>query len=153
MDGLERYEDPRGFSLLVPIGWELAVDPRADTALVAVEPDRDGGFRANVVVTVDDLPPEMDFTGWQQTVEPMLENALDDHLLLDLERLDVAPGGPSTRRLLHHLIEESGPVTAEQWSSARGRTGYTLTCSAATPAYDSLADVLTEVGRSWRLTS
>lgn len=153
MDGLECYDDPRGFSLLVPTGWELAVDPRADTALVAVEPDRGEGFRANVVVTVDDLPPELDFTSWQATVEPMLERALGDYLLLDLERIDAEPDGASTRRLLHHLIEDSGPVTAEQWSSTRGRTGYTLTCSVATPAYDSLADVLTEVGHSWRLTS
>ncbi len=153
MDGLELHEDPRGFSLLVPTGWELAVDPRADTALVAVEPEHGVDFRANVVVTIDDLPAELDFTGWQATVEPMLEHVLGDYLLIDLEHLDAEPEGPYTRRLLHHLVEELGPVTAEQWSSARGRTGYTVTCSVATPAYDSLADVLSDVGRSWRLTS
>lgn len=153
MGGLERYEDLRGFSLQVPTGWEQLVDPRADTALVVVEPDHGMGFRANIVVTVDDLPDGLDFISWQASVEPMLEHSLGDYLLLDLERLDDDTGGPSTRRLLHHVVEESGPVTAEQWSSARGRTGYTVTCSVATPAYDSLADVLTEVGHSWRLPS
>jgi len=50
-------------------------------------------------------------------------------------------------------VAQSEPVTAEQWTSVHGRTGYTLTCSAATLAYDDVADILTEVGHSWRLAS
>ncbi len=153
MDGFECYEDARGFSLLVPIGWEQVVDLRADTAFVAVEPDRGAGFRANLVVTIEELPSELNLIAWQAMAEPMLQRVLGDYLLIDLEHLDDNPDDPAIRRLMHHVVEESGPITAEEWSSARGAMGYTLTCSISTPAYDSLADVLTEVGHSWRLTS
>jgi len=149
---LERYADPRGFSLLVPAGWKQVVDPRTDIAFLAIDSVPAANFCANVILTTDDLPPDLDLDDWQSHAGAMLESMLAGYLLLDQERLD-RPGGPIIRRLVHHVVAQSEPVTAEQWTSLHGRTGYTLTCSAATLAYDDVADILTEVGHSWRLAS
>jgi len=149
---LERYEDTRGFSLLCPTGWErLPIPSGAETAFVAIAPGHGGDFHANIVLTVDDLPQDLDVADWQAEVEPALDLTLEEYMLLDLERID-GPDGSMIRRLMHHVGPRSQPITAEQWARAHGPTGYTLTCSVATPAYDGLADLLADVGRSLRFT-
>ncbi len=145
--GLTGYVHPSGFSMPVPPGWDTAEDPAPGVALVAAEPDN-GGFRANLVVTVDELPADLDLTSWQATVEPMLGTALHDYILIDAEETQVR-GRPTFRRLAHHLVEKSGAVTMEQWAHTEGATGYTVTASVATLAYASLADLFAEVVDGW----
>lgn len=147
--GLVEYRHPLGFTLPLPGGWERAEDPRPGVAVVAAEPTSDLGFRANVVVTVDDLPADMDLHSWQAATDTMLPRALQDYLLLDLEHAELG-GRPVVRRLAHHLVVGSGAVTMEQWASTSGGTGYTLTASVATMGYDSLADGFAEIAAGWQ---
>lgn len=143
------YRHPLGFTLPLPAGWDRAEDPRPGVAVVAAEPDSDLGFRANVVVTVDELPADMDLHSWQAATDTMLPRALEDYLLLDLEHTELG-GRPVVRRLAHHLVSGSGAVTMEQWASTRDGWGYTLTASVATMAYDSLADGFAEIAAGWQ---
>jgi len=147
--GLTEYRHALGFTVPLPAGWERVDDPGPGVAVVAVEPETGLGFRANVVVTVDDLPAGLDLHSWQAATEEVLPRALQDYLLLDLEHTQSA-GRPVVRRLAHHLVEGSGAVTMEQWASAADGRGFTITASVATLAYDSLADLFAEIAAGWR---
>ena len=147
--GLTEYRHPLGFTLPLPAGWDQVEDPRPGVAVVAVEPETALGFRANVVVTVDDLPADLDLHSWQAATDEMLPRALKDYLLLDLEHTEIT-GRPVVRRLAHHLVEGSGAVTMEQWATTAERQGFTITTSVATMAYDSLADVFAQIAAGWR---
>ena len=146
---LIEYRHPFGFTMPVPAGWEQVADPRQGVALVVVEPDLAAGFRANLVVTVDELPDGLDLHSWQAATDQMLPHALSDYLLLDLEHGHLS-GRPVVRRLAHHLVEGSGAVTMEQWASSTEGRGFTITASVATMAYDSLADVFAQIAAGWR---
>lgn len=125
------YEHPRlGFHVPLPAEWELALDPMERVALVSVEPDRGPWFRANVVVTVDDVPSGLDLAGWHALTEEMAPRVLSDYLLIDLEFIQWGDG-TLLRRLAHHATER-GAVTMEQWSLLAEHTVYTLTGSVAT---------------------
>jgi len=148
-DGLIQYRHPLGFTLPLPAAWEQVEDPRPGVAVVAVEPETGLGFRANVVVSVDDLPGDLDLHSWQAATEEMLPRALNDYLLLDLEHTEVGDR-PVVRRLVHHLVEGSGAVTMEQWATMAERRGITITTSVATLAYDSLADLFAHIAAGWQ---
>src|SRR5438874_2644900 len=83
-------------------------------ALIAVEPEHPGPFRANVVVTVEPLPTGLDVDGWQTGADELLASALDGYQPIDRER--TRDGGRDVvRRLAHHTRPESGAITMEQW--------------------------------------
>ena len=139
------YEHPRlGFRVPLPSRWQTAPDTMERVALVSVEPDRGGPwFRANVVVTADDLPPGLDLAGWQALTEELAPRVLSDYLLIDREFID---HGDRTvlRRLAHHATE-MGAVTLEQWSVVAGSTAYTVTGSVATLECAETAGLFTEI--------
>jgi hypothetical protein len=139
------YEHPRlGFRVPLPSGWEQAPDPMERVALVSVEPDRGGPwFRANVVVTVDDVPPGLDLAGWHAVTEEWETRLLSDYLLIDRE---FSQRGDRTvlRRLAHHTTE-MGAVTLEQWSVLTEHTAYTLSASVATLECVEMADLFAEI--------
>lgn len=88
-------------SVDVPDGWEQASDPYPGTELVVVEPEQEGLFRANLVITVTDVA--MSFGDWQKGTDVFLAGELHDYLLLDLERMRWAAtparaGSPPTPR-------------------------------------------------------
>ncbi|MGH3448575.1 MAG: hypothetical protein ACRDP4_13225, partial [Nocardioidaceae bacterium] len=65
-DGLVTYRHARaGFSLPLPPDWDLKEDVDPKVAMVAAEPDEGEGFRANVVVTVDEVGTDMTANDWQ----------------------------------------------------------------------------------------
>jgi hypothetical protein len=132
-----------GFSLSLPADWEPAEDPRPGVALVAVAPEA-AGFRANVVVTVEQLPPGLDLEAWQAGADDLLRDALTDYILIDRERMDL-DGRDVIRRLAHHAGADNGAITLEQWAFVEGRRGFTLTGSVATPEYDGMADTFAEI--------
>lgn len=138
-----------GFSISLPASWERVEDPKEGVALVAVEPDREEGFRANVVVTCEELPTGVDLDAWQGSAEELLARTLDDFLLVDRERLEL-DGRAVLRRLAHHAMEGTQAVTLEQWAMVHESMGYTLSASIGTLAYDSLADLFAEMGRTFR---
>lgn len=149
MDLLAYRHSRARFSMSLPPTWERIEDPRETLALVALEPDRQAGFRANLVVTLDRLPPGLDLDGWQSRAEDLLPRTLNDFLLLDRERLE-RDDRVTMRRLFHHAAPDHGAVTVEQWATLDDGVGYTLSASIGTLAYDSLADLFAEVGRTFR---
>ncbi|MGH8867256.1 MAG: hypothetical protein ACRDYU_04585 [Actinomycetes bacterium] len=139
-----------GFAVSLPEGWDHVDDPQPGVALVALEPDRGTGFRANLVVTVDEVPDGVDLAGWQAGCDELLARTLVDYLLLDLHTVSNERGPAAVHRLAHHLVNDAEAVTMAQWAVLRGRTGLTLTASAATLAYDSLADTFAAVAGGFR---
>jgi hypothetical protein len=130
-----------GFALPLPEDWVRLDGPVPGISLVALEPDRpEERFRANLVVTVEELDDGLDLDGWQASTEEHLPSALNDYLLLDRERMDLN-GRVAIRRLAHHARPETGSITMEQWAFVVGRRGITLTASSSTLDHDTLADV------------
>lgn len=140
---LEPYRGD-GFALSLPPSWTQLVEPDVDRVeLIALEPERDPEvFRANVVVTVDDIDSAEQ---WQEAAVPALAEQLNDFILLDEQQ-----HGPVVRRLFHHDVPESGAVTAEQWTWPAGNHGFTVTTSAATFDYDNQADLFATIASTFR---
>lgn len=144
-----QVQHPRsGARISVPDGWEILCDEESDT-LVALEPGEPGepgtGFRANLVLSVV-ANGDLSFRDWQVATDATLPEMLTDYQLLDLEKLDVA-GRPGGRRLAHHVSPDGVPLTMEQWFTAVGGTGYTLTATVDSWRYDELADVFADLAR------
>lgn len=145
MTALRSYQDERGFGLSLPDRWyRLAVPPGA-AVFAAVDPDQRAGFCANAVVTVDDLSATPDPALWQAALELRMERHLVGYRLLDREHTD----GAATRRLLHHVVGQSVPVTVEQRSEIAAMSGIVLTVSVPTAAYNELADLVARICDSW----
>lgn len=132
----------REFQIVVPEHWEQVEGPGPPVSLIALEPRNGDVFRANIVVTVEDID---DAVQWQQTAGRALADHMQDYLLLDERREDSC-----TRRLFHHVLPDSGAITAEQWSWPVGRRGFTLTASSATFDYEAKADLFALVVRGFR---
>ena len=143
--GIVTYRHPAaGFTLPLPEAWERLEGPSPGIALVAMEPEQGGRFRANVVVTVEELTETLDLEGWQASSDEHLSSALDGYLLLDRERTALN-GHDAIRRLAHHARPETGSITMEQWAMVVGRMGVTLTASTSTLDYDSVASLFSGI--------
>ncbi|POX37464.1 hypothetical protein C3486_28135 [Streptomyces sp. Ru73] len=146
MTGTElRPYEGREFRIALPAHWETVEPPGPPVALIAVEPGDGAAFRTNVVVTAEDVA-DAGADQWQRTVGRALAGHLQDYLLLDEQ-----PAGTGTRRLFHHVLPEAGAITAEQWAWTAGGRGFTVTASAATFAYDALADLFAAVVEHFRI--
>jgi hypothetical protein len=135
----------------LPRGWDKVAHPVAGAVWLAIEPtdlDEPDRFRANLVLTCDDLDGR-NFRDWQVATDALLPAQLHDYLLIDLERLEI-DGRPAGRRLAHHIDPEARALTMEQWFVAGDTLGWTLTATMETWAYDETADELAEIARAWR---
>jgi hypothetical protein len=129
-----------GFSIALPPGAEV-LDGVPFVALVAVEPDvSEDAFRANLVVTVEELPGEFagDPERYADASVAALAATLAGFHLIDREPVALE-GGPAIRLLAHHDVAGQA-VTLEQWQLVAGERGYTLTASCWTLDYAALAD-------------
>lgn len=135
-------------SVDVPDGWEQASDPYPGIELVVVEPEQDGLFRANLVVTVTDVA--MSFGDWQKGTDVFLAGELHDYLLLDLERMPVG-GHPGARRLATHATAENQSVTVQQWMTLINGRGVTLSASCGTLAFATAGVELERSAHSLRI--
>lgn len=131
-------------SLTVPASWDVRYAVEG-LPLTAVEPGPT--FRTNAVLTYAALPEGMSFEDWQQMNDQALPTALEDFLLLDLERLPVA-GRDGARRLAHHASEEQESLTMEQWMTVAGSVGITLTLTCDTLRYPVLHELFHEIAGS-----
>ncbi|MGH8793272.1 MAG: hypothetical protein ACRDXX_11580 [Stackebrandtia sp.] len=148
---LVEYRHPdAGFTLALPVGWELRENPQPNVSLIVFEPETSDGFRANAVVTVEELPEELDLESWQHSSDELLEHAFGEYILIDREHIEV-DGQSVVRRLAHHAGEDTGSVTMEQWATVDGDKGYTFTTSVSTMAYDSHADLFSEMAQQFRV--
>lgn len=129
----------RSLEITTPIdpGWSV-IDPPPGVVLVQVATDSVGGYRANLVLAIDELEDEIGFEGWQSGNEALLRSSLEDYLLIDLGQLDVAGFG-GIRRISSHLVDGVHAVTFDQRSvlltTASGNTGISWTMSCATLQY------------------
>jgi hypothetical protein len=144
-----RYRHPSGFSLPLPAEWERVEDPAPGIALIAVEPEHGGAFRANLVVTVEPVPPGLDLDAWQARAEERQAAVLRGYVILDRERLELQ-GRAAVRRLVHHAREDVGSITLEEWAVADEGRGITLSASAGTLEYDALAALFSGVAGELR---
>jgi hypothetical protein len=145
------HTDPLGFAVAIPDSWAVVTDVDATTVLAAIEPEAPGtatvGFRANLVVS-HDPGVGSDLSAWQRNVDVALDATLKGWVLLDLERLQIG-GHPAARRLATYLAPDGPPVTLEQWAVLRGEAGLTVSVTAATAAWDALADQVAALGASF----
>lgn len=144
---LDVVEDPDGlFSVAFPPGWEVAWRPTDGVALVALEPELVSPLRANLVVTLSDVP--MSFAEWQKGTDVLLPRTLEQYDLIDLQRLELA-GAPAGRRLAHHTVDGNA-ATMEQWSILQDGRGYTLTFTVPTMRYGFMVEGLRVIAASFR---
>ncbi|MEW1953097.1 hypothetical protein [Terrabacter sp. NPDC080008] len=129
-------------SLLVPDAWETVHHPHDGVELVVVEPEQDGLFRANLVLTVTDVA--MSLRDWQVGTESYLAAHLADYVPLDAELLAVG-GQPGLRRLATYATEDNRSVTVEQRSTLVDKTGVTLTATTSTLAWAAQSQLLAHV--------
>ena len=135
-----------GFTIPLPSTWERAENAEG-VALVAVEPERLPWFRANVVVTIEQLPADMGLADWADTGLGQLDRILQGFLLLDVEGTEV--GGPTGPPDFKHHTTDTGAITMEQ-DLTEATLGYTVTASVGTLEYDDLADLFTTVAAGLR---
>lgn len=149
---MAEHAPPTFDSPTVPDGWDKLANPPTGTVWAAAEQvnldDATGRFRANLVLTCDDLGG-LTFRDWQVGTDEVLPRVLTDFVLIDLERLDLE-GRPGGRRLAHHVDADGRALTMEQWFVAANDRGWTLTATCETWFYDALADEWAEVAARWR---
>lgn len=129
-----------GFALPVPATWEVTEDV-PECALVAAEPpDGQQEFRANIVVTVEDLAGESPET-WVQRSRDALTDVQAKLLILDTEETEIG-GTRAWRTLSHYLHQHGRGVALEQWAVAHDGVGYVLSCTMLATDYDAWADAM-----------
>lgn len=133
-----------GFTLPIPDAWWWRADIDESTALIVLEPDVGQTFRANIVVTVVDVPDGLTFDDWRELNDQTNERELDDYLLLDADQYD-HHGRQQFYRLAHHSGPEGEAITIQQWSIMRYRQGFTLTASTDTLAFQQTIALFTHI--------
>jgi hypothetical protein len=136
---------------LVPDGWQVLSEPPPGAVWAAREPadpDQPERFRANLVLTVDEVDT-LTFRDWQAGTDELLPRVLDDYLLVDHERLEV-DGCTGGRRLAHYAGPGGEALTMEQWFVLEGSRGHILTATVDTWRYDEMADLCAAVAAAWR---
>jgi hypothetical protein len=136
-----------GFRLELPEGYEVRTDAGA-LALIAVEPGPPpaSGFRANLVVTVEEVPEGTGVAAYTESSLRGQQELLSAHRLIDSAVTDVR-GGRATRTLAHHA-QDALAVTIEQWRLVARALAYTVTASCATLDYAAVADAHREAAES-----
>ncbi|MCW2777465.1 MAG: hypothetical protein JWN17_1190 [Frankiales bacterium] len=132
----------------LPPGWSRADRPAPGVLLLGLEPGAGQPFRANLVVTADDLGP-LDLRGWQLQTDAALPRALEGYALLDLEHVQV-DGRPGVRRLASHVVRGRA-VVLEQWAVVSGPLGWTLSATVPALAWPSAETGLADVVAGWHV--
>lgn len=138
-----------GFTLPLPVDWDR-FDDVDGVALVALAPARDQGFRANLVVTIERLPPGITLERWVGASIDLLQEQLAYFQPIDQESTSI-DHGPAIRILAHHAVDQRAAVTLEQWLLMRRQLGYTLTASVGTLEYGELAGLFAASARGFRV--
>ena len=137
-----------GLAVELPDGSEVRED-EGGAVLLALEPPRDAGFRANLTVTADALEPGAELEAFTGAALAYQERALHDFVLLD-RGYALVGGRPATRTLAHHDLDGLA-LCIEQWRVVAGGTGWTVTATAWALDYDEVADALAGSAESLEL--
>lgn len=147
-----RVDHGQGFTIGVPEGWKVMLDPSPEVAMVALAPPDSSGFSRNVTVTGGSSLPEFsDLETWRQAANAALVQALEDFQLIDVY---FEPEGGSFRQLISY-VSEGRALTLEQWVHIWDRHGEpwgaTVSVTIPTLSYATFVDEATEIAGSWRL--
>lgn len=137
------------FTMPVPSDWAIHEDPHEQVAVAAIAPGHEADFHSNVVVTVDELEPDRTIESWQEFTETTSAQVLDQYLLIDNETFEV-DGHAVFRRLAHHANSGGEALTMEQWSTVRGRRGYTVTATTPTLGAYTFTGVFAAIAHGFR---
>jgi hypothetical protein len=150
-DALDTYRHPSGgFTLPLPAGWATEENVHG-CALICAEPAReDEHFRANVVVTVEELAEGTALRGWAERSLDALRDSLDRLRVIDLDETEI-DAVRAHRALTHYLHDRFGGVNLEQWSLLHGSRGYVVSCSTAALEYDDLWALTNAVAEGLRV--
>lgn len=153
-DLTSHYHRREAFWLRLPPDWQVREDLDETTPLVGIEPSddhrHDGAFRANVVVTAGDVPDGLSFDDWLHLNDVANAQKLADYFLLDAE-IYQQHGRAMHRRMAHHTVENQTAVTIQQWSTMRGRRGYTLTASSQTLNLQNMAALFNVIANEFTI--
>jgi hypothetical protein len=132
----------------LPPGSEVREDSEPGVAMIALDPEQRGPFRANLVVTVEELSGRFtDVGAYTDASIADQERALDAYRVIDRAPATLR-GGEGTRTLGHH--DAAGmAVAVDQWRLLKGEHGYTVTASCWALEYDTLADAFAEAAESF----
>lgn len=129
----------------VPRGWEVVSDLPDGLPFAARGAPTEHGFRPNVVLTLDEVADD-EVADWEQSSDVLMSETMRDHLLIDRGHVERADGTTFLQRTGQHVTDEGWIVTFDQWTFARGGTGYTLTATVTSVDFDEWADVFAEIG-------
>jgi hypothetical protein len=118
--------------------------------LVAVEPERGGAFRSNVVVTIETRPVGLGLAGWAERCVGLLSEELDHCRLLDAAEA-VIGRLPARRVLVHYVDAGAGGVNLEQWMLLYGERGFVVSASTAVPDYDARCELMASLAGGLRI--
>lgn len=150
MNAENRWGGRRGVSFRPPASWDIIGG--GEFVCVALEPQRtDGGFRANLVLTVVDNAA-LTFRDWQAGTDRLLPILLEDYEVIDLQRLTVA-GHPGGRRSATHRDACGRPLLMNQWFASVQSQGVTLTATADAASFGLLNSTFVAASRSLRISS
>lgn len=120
--------------------------------LAVVEQARsDGGFRANLVLTVTSNGG-LSFRDWQSRTDQFLPRMLTNYSLVDIERLSVA-GRPGGRRCARYLAPSGALVLTHQWFTSAGDLGVTLSGTADIFSFAALRTVFAHAAATLTIPS
>ncbi|MDR0345118.1 MAG: DUF1795 domain-containing protein [Nocardiopsaceae bacterium] len=130
-----------GARVPVPPGWQPELDAGAPVVLVSPPaPGQAPGFRPNIVVTIEQIPPEVaglaaytasSITGMQRMLTGFHVIAIDD----------ITVGGHEGCRVLCGHRDGTYALATEHWWTVAGGVATTLTASCQVEDYLDLAEV------------
>lgn len=143
-------DDRHGFSLEVPPDWQIQRGVAGLLVSLVAPALDDTSFRPNlnVVRRVRDRPPDLDALAHDAI--KTLSRLLTDLLVIDVEASVVAD--LPARRVLIAYRQGLFALTSEQWIVAADDHIWTISAGAATEDWDEVADLVTGIVRSLRLT-
>lgn len=134
--GLTAAHRGTGITFRPPPGWRVEASG-ADLVLAienaGAQSFSEVGFRANLVLSVVDNG-NLTFAQWQRASDTALPVLLDSYELVDLRRMSVG-GSAGGWRLARHLSVSGEVLVMQQWFTAWGHTGVTLTATSDIASY------------------
>ena len=147
----------RGFSILLPAGWQRQETP--GVALAAVPPTKDpkdqkdpkapAQFHDNLNVIAEDLPVEMSATEFSKAMTLIAARQLKDFKAVETSSLTI--NGEFAEYVYYTHKNTGAPVAVAAYFLVHGKRAYTINCVAAEDDFQSLKPVYSESVKSFRL--
>jgi hemoglobin len=147
----------RGFSILLPAGWQRQETP--GVALAAVAPAKDtkdpkdpkaaAQFHDNLNVIAEDLPVEMTATEFSKAMTLIAARQLKDFKAVETSALTI--NGEAAEFVYYTHKNTGAPVAVAAYFIVHGKRAYTINCVATEEEFQALKPVYSESVKSFRL--